>query len=203
MLQKNRFIGLCALVLVSIFIPAAASYTNTENPRTKAEQMEQSQIWAQIDASSNPADDHILIKGKNICVYQDEVDRIAQKYAAGGIENGEELAISYILRREALYHAGIEEGFAVTETEIQAMIQQNEEMAQGAMGREYFDEYLKTAGMTEHEYWVSQAEQFKKEIVIEKYLSYIKVQNNLSPVEWESFKKKLVSDLLRAEGINR
>ncbi|MCQ5129157.1 hypothetical protein NE562_05750 [Butyricicoccus faecihominis] len=200
MFKKTRLVGISALMIASILITAtAATYTNS---RSTAEQMEQSRIWAQIDTAPAPQNDEILIEGKNVTVYKDETNRIAERYAAGDVDNGEELAISYILRREVLYNAGIDNNFTATDAEVQAVIQQNEEMAKNAIGREFFDEYLETAGITEHEYWIGQSDKFKKEIVIEKYLSDIRERNNISPEEWNAFEDNWVKSLIEAEEIS-
>ena len=140
--------------------------------------------------------------GKTIRVYEDEVNRIVQKYAAADVENGEDLALAYILRRETLYNAGIANGFTAGDEELQTVIRQNEEMSKESDGKEYFDEYLKAAGMTEHEYWISLSDKLKKEIVIGKYLSAEKAAHSFdSTEECEKYEKELVNKLIADDGI--
>lgn len=203
MFRKKKVIGLVGLILTAAFITATASYTNTNIPRkSEAEQMQQSRAWAQIDSAPTTCDTAVFMAGKTIRVYEDEVNRITQKYAAADVENGEELALAYILRREALYNAGLANGFTASDEELQAVIQQNEEMSKDSDGKEYFDEYLKAAGMTEHEYWVSLSDKLKKEIVIGKYLSAEKAAHSFdSTEEWENYEKELVNKLIADDGI--
>lgn len=199
-MKKNRIFAVCVLCFAAAIIAAAVIDPDTE--RSFEEQMEQSLRWAEIDTAPAMYADETLLEGTKIKVYRDEVERIAARYASGGVENGEELAKQYILRREALYYAGLEAGFSASEEEVQEKIHLSLEMSQDAKGREYFDAYLEATGLTEQEYWESQAEQIQKEIVIGKYLASLKKEHTFSTSEeWKTFEAELVQELIEADGV--
>ena len=171
-------------------------------PNNKTDPTEQAKAWAQIDSQPMSADSAVYLQGNAITVYQDEISRITERYKASGVEDGEQLAVQYVLRREALYHAGQEKGYTASEEEVQNIIDTELEWEKGADGQEYFQTYLDELGMTAEEYWDSQRPLLAKEIVIGKYLDAEKEQSGITDeTEWQTYEKKLVQTLIEQDGI--
>lgn len=187
------------IAIASVAVVGVVASVATAFPETKQapDAMEQAKAWAHIDTAPSTASDDIVMQGDSITVYADEINRIAARYKASGVDDGKQRAEDYVLRREALYQAGVDAGFTASDKEVQDIIDQELEWEDGADGQEYFQSYLDEAGLTAEEYWNTQRDVLHKEIIIGKYLDAEREKTGITDAdEWEQYEDTLVQNLI-------
>ena len=127
--------------------------------------------------------DSVYIKSESFSIYKDEIDKIEEQYRIAGVDNGRELAIESLIRRETLYAEAVKNGFYATESEVREKLDYYLELTQ--KGENFESDvmpFLAGAEMTHEEYWESQYDVVEKEIVTGKYYDSLRenffAQNN-------------------------
>lgn len=155
----------------------------------------------------------VYMRGDNIVIYKSEVDLIAGRWAVSGYKDGEERAVQYLLKREALYHEALRQGCTATDEEAQDIV--NSELENGKMSTNYdeFKAFLEAANMTDEEYWQSQKELFKKELIISRYTEPIRKayaeKKGLQPAQneawegWDEYLQKIADKLIKQDHVKK
>ena len=197
-MKRFLMIAIASIAVSSLVASYAIAFPETQ----QIDPMEQAKAWAQIDTAPSALSGDVAMQGDTITVYADEVNRITARYAASGVDDGEQRAIDYILRREALCNAGIAAGFTASEEEVQDIIDTEMEWESGADGQEYFQAYLDEAGLTAEEYWDTQRNVIYKEIIIGKYLDSEREKTGITDAdEWDAHEKELVQTLIQNDHV--
>lgn len=202
---------LVAALAASMIIAAYSPSDSILNILYRAGQIDKT--FLARDGPSSSDSDEIIVKGENINVMYLEAETIAQKHSLMG-SGGLDEAIEYLVRRETLYYHAQQNGFSASEHEIQDMIDVQKNASKKAANLSEFEQYLKGLGMSVDEYWDSQYENLKKDIVIGKYIererSNFAQRNGLldmnSPESIELWKTEydaLCNKLIKAENIKR
>ncbi|MCL2754408.1 MAG: hypothetical protein FWD35_01665 [Oscillospiraceae bacterium] len=112
----------------------------------------------------------VYIEGDNFSINRSEVDKIEEQFKAMGITDGRERAVQSLLRREVLYAEASRLGFCADEHEIRNVIDTNIETMEASVNfEEVVLPFLEGAGMSLAEYWESQYDIVRKELMISKY----------------------------------
>lgn len=118
--------------------------------------------------------DEIAAKGKNIVIYKSELDLLTDKAVAiGGTseEEAREYELNYLIKRETLYYNAQKNGYNVTDNQVKEYIDEQKELLNNVEGADDFLHYINSLGMTVDEYWDSQFESTKKDLLISDYLN--------------------------------
>ena len=150
----------------------------------------------------------VLLKGLHIVVYKEEVDKIAAKNEITGVENPRESAVNYILRRETLLYEAQKKGYKVTNDEVKEQLENEKKVFEEASNYEDILEFLRGAGLSIDEYFDSQFDNRRKDLIISQLTSKLKenfvAANNLKDFEeinlrWNEELQKIIQALIEAE----
>ncbi|MCL2019873.1 MAG: hypothetical protein FWG70_08970 [Oscillospiraceae bacterium] len=168
--------------------------------------------FGQIESDHN--DDlnfDVLIRGNDFVIYESEVNKREEQYRLTGEENGRELAISFLLKREALYSEALRQGYNADDKEIRDLINLNIELSASASNyEEHLLPFLKGLGMTNEEYWESQYDVLKKDLVISKYIqpqreAFFELNQNRDSKDiyddWTIYMQNLVDELIEGQNL--
>ncbi|XCP83817.1 hypothetical protein ABXS75_12125 [Roseburia hominis] len=144
-------------------------------------EMADNNIWFQLGENESQihsvqlSDKESIEWEKNgIVVYSEEVDRIEKFYRLGKCSGDtREMAVNHIIEREALYEAAVNKGFVVTDEEVDEGIRIQNELLEDSVE---FKQFLKGYGASAITYWQEHFEALRKEISINRYLSYRKIE---------------------------
>ena len=180
----------------------------------KAELRENGKLEKQFRQQQSLRSGHdVYMRGDNIVIYKSEVDLIAGRWAVAGYKDGEERAVQYLLKREALYHEALRQGCTATDEEAQAIVDDQRESTKKADNYEDIKTFLETANMTDEEYWQSQKELFKKELIISRYTEPIRKayaeKKGLQPADteawegWDEYLQKIADKLIKQDHVKK
>jgi len=174
-------ITIVAVLLVSIGLYAYAVTGQTEDENNPASKLYKICYNIGLVDKRPICEQNIYAKGKDITIYTDELNKIAEKHKISdptlSDEDATKRAFDYLVRRDSLYQAAVDKGYTVTDKEVQEYVNKQIESTKKAResgGTSDFDVFLKGVGMTEEEYWQSQYDVLKKELVTTKYLEPIR-----------------------------
>lgn len=144
--------------------------------------------------------------GENIAISSDEVKQYTEFFKLSGSADPKKEAVAYAEERNALYVAAMENGYAVTDEEIYAYLDELKEILQEEDNREQYKNAMEGFA-SEEEYWAFQFEVYKVNLPIQNYVSSLEdvyrdehVEENLEEFdklwseEFEKVKKKLVAE---------
>lgn len=120
--------------------------------------------------------DYVVARGNNIEIKNPEVDRIVAGYEMLNSPKGKADAIDFLAKRVALEAEAIRQGYTVTEEEVQDYINLQLEMGKNASNYHEFAEFLEGAQMTAEEYWQSQHDILRQELIYGQMLKDLKAQ---------------------------
>jgi len=116
--------------------------------------------------------DDVFIRSNHFIIHESEIELVDARFRMGGVENSRGRAIEFLLRREVLYNEALSRGFYSDNAEVMYWVNLNIEMARAADNFEsVFMVFLEGVGMTDEEYWNSQADVFRKELTISKFIT--------------------------------
>ena len=184
----NRMVERCGVMCVAILVCMSCLLTVSAPcskgqghpvPRSpeaiKAELRENGKLEKQFrQQQSLRSGNDVYMRGDNIVIYKSEVDLIAGRWAVSGYKDAEERAAQYLLKREALYHEALRQGYSATDEEAQEIV--DSELETGKMSTNYdeFQAFLEEAELTDEAYWQAQHGLFKKELIISRYTEPIR-----------------------------
>lgn len=193
------FLLVCLFFLLSNSRPKQAVSGISEN-ESVVQAVEIMKKWGQAERkimNQKMAGNEIYAKGKTIRINRKEVEIITARYALEGNENGEEAAYKYLVRREALHQIAVKNGYTVSQQEAQEYVNGIKEDFE-SMSDTIFSAYLEGMGMSVSDYWDSQYEILKNELLTDKYLKvekekYAKAHKIVewTPEEWAGWQKFL------------
>ncbi len=227
---------LCILFIFNSFLSFAAENNNKLEQHDNTNGMSNKELAieiAKIDKKhlNNLNDKNIAYQGKNVKIYSSELNCIKQKKMLTESDVNSELdAKNYLIKRETLYNTAITSGYNVSELEIKNYINIQIESFSTLPKDSVFFVYLNTLEMSNEEYWNSQYDVLKKELIINKYKSDLKNdfvdKNNIELFnneksgyiikneqviidglkeedvkEWETFFSDKVNNLIKSENI--
>lgn len=145
-------------------------------------------------------------EGDSVSIMDSDIKRGTAFYQAQGMnkEEAQDMAVDYAKESETLYNKAIEEGYSVTEDEIEKYITGlREELASETIDAESKKQLLEVIGQFEKEedYWDYQKQVYAKLLPVQKYVSfmekkYFEDHPGASDSEWmeyfENYKKELV-----------
>lgn len=103
-------------------------------------------IGGQTMAAIATTNETIFLQSENLVVYQWEIDLMFQRYEAFGTPRSIEEVARLLLRREAMYHAALQNGFSITDEELSDEIRRMH-------GFMLFPDTLAAAGVLEEDFW--------------------------------------------------
>lgn len=125
--------------------------------------------------------ENVYAVGKDIKIYTDELQEIVDRDRTTNPNfdeaSSKENALNYLVRRETLYQAAVDKGYSVTDKEAQDYVDKQIEAfspSSNAVNYGDFEAFLKGTGMTLEEYWQSQYDTLRKELVTSKYLEKLR-----------------------------
>lgn len=193
------FLLVCLFFLLSNSRPKQAVSGISEN-ESVVQAVEIMKKWGQAERkimNQKMSGNEIYAKGKTIRINRKEVEIITARYALEGNENGEEAAYKYLVRREALHQIAVKNGYTVSQQEAQEYVNGIKEDFE-SMSDTIFSAYLEGMGMSVSDYWDSQYEILKNELLTDKYLKvekekYAKAHKIVewTPEEWAGWQKFL------------
>jgi len=162
-------IAVCCLVVVGMGTVFAMDNWDTINILFRAGQIEREHLDSR---EALTARNDIFLGTNDFSIFESDISRMDEQFRLIGIEDGRERAIRFLLRREILYSEAGNRGFYASDREVRDLINLNIEAARSAENFESdFVPFLNGLGMTDVEYWESQADVFRKEIAISKFIS--------------------------------
>ena len=185
MKKKTPMIALYVLV----FCCAAAVFA-----APAIDKVRQLYVMGQLEKAKQEAiqngEDYVIAKGKNIEINNAEIAKIVAAYENFNSSSTKEDAIAFVAKRAALEAEAIRLGYSVTEEEVQDYINLQIEWGKDAVNYDQFEKFLEGAEMTAEEYWHSQYDMLKQELLFGKLL-------NDKKTEWEqrpSFRSAATQD---------
>lgn len=154
------FICICVLSVVAVAISA----NDTNSLFFKWGELEKQGAVAYSDSTS------LAFQGDTIAVSKQELDLLTRRHELQGDDNSADLAKDYLLKREAMYQIALQNGCTVTDQEVADYIDSIKTSFQKAENYDDFQAFLDGADMTIDEYWDSQYEVLKKELVVNQYV---------------------------------
>lgn len=160
----------------------------------------------QSEGSRVRAKARVYKEGESVCILDSDIKRGTAFYQTQGMnkEEAQDLAENYAEESETLYNKAIEEGYSVTEDEIEKCVSGlKEELASEIIDEESKKQLLAVMGQFEKEddYWDYQKQVYAKLLPIQKYVSsiekrYFDEHSGAGESEWlkyfENYKKELV-----------
>lgn len=111
---------------------------------------------------------------KNV-ISKKNIEGIADALVQAGDERSREDIIEALEERQkrdqANYLKAVEEGFVVTDEEIEEAIEETKKAIKGEAAEKEIEAYCEGAGITMDEYWELQKEVYRKNYMIKKYMS--------------------------------
>ncbi|MDD3361495.1 MAG: hypothetical protein PHW34_07480 [Hespellia sp.] len=119
----------------------------------------------------------VYAQGEHATVTQDEIEQAKQFFITSGLSESEaeEKAISYSMEREAMYEKALQEGYDVTDEEVDEYLNELKSMMSTAENKTDI-EVLISQFDSEEEYWQYQKEVYRKNLPIQKYVSDLQQQ---------------------------
>lgn len=127
-----------------------------------------------MDRRSTGSD--LYARGKTIAINRKEVEIIKARYDVEGVSDGEERAYQYLIRREALLQIALKSGAGVSEAEAREYVDRQKTAIENISDDPAYAAYLNGLGMSVSEYWDSQYEILKNELITGKYLETEKIE---------------------------
>lgn len=213
LLRYKKSVSILFLFLTLSIWPLAVTNADTQTTNSSGDTIDLMKKWGQAErkimnqkAFSNEA----YAKGKTITIERQEIEIIAARYDLQGITNGEESAYTYLLRREALHQIAKRNGYTVTQKEALDYVNKQKEFFKN-ISDPAFSAYLEGIGMSVDEYWDSQYEILKNELLTEQFLQaekkkYIKDHNiiNWSDNEnnaWQQYLDDMAQEYISADNV--
>lgn len=119
----------------------------------------------------------VYAQGDHATVTQDEIEQAKQFFITSGLSESEaaEKAISYSMEREAMYEKALQEGYDVTDAEVDAYLSELKSMMSTAENKTDIEALISQFD-SEEEYWQYQKEVYRKNLPIQKYVSELQKQ---------------------------
>jgi len=170
--MKKIITAALALCCVALFWSIIAFATNNEDMSDHFFRFGQiEREYLDFRGVSLLRNDDVFIESAHFVIYESEITLITERHRLGGADDGRERAIRSLLRREVLYHEALSRGFYTSDTEIRDMIDLNIEATRSSDNFESdVMAFLDALGMTNEEYWETQADIFRKELTILKFM---------------------------------
>ena len=163
--KKTSMIALYVLV----FCCAAAVFA-----APAIDKVRQLYVMGQLEKAKQEAiqngEDYVIAKGKNIEVYNGEVQNILDEYDEKNISKARLVVIESIATKEALRAEAVRLEYPITDEEVQQFIEEQIAFAPTASNYEFIEQFLEEKQMTLEEYWQSQYEFMKRELHYVKLL---------------------------------
>ena len=166
------------------------------------------------DLSSDRSLDSIYMKGENIVIYTNEVETIKNRHQLLGEErDGEELAVDFLLRREAIYLSAVSQGFNVSDDEVKKILELEREHYESriSVNPDDFFTYLEGIGITIDQYFEWQFEIKRQELIRAEYINheqaaFMKTNGFESWTEdneesWQNHLQRIIDDVLEKDRV--
>lgn len=150
-----------------------------------------SQLEKARDIAVANGEDYNVAKGKNIEVLNSDVQHIMHQYTYWKTGGTYEDAVNTVAQWSAVAYQAEKAGVTVTDEEIRDYIDLQKQTSEDAANYAEFEAFVESTGMTVDEYWDSQYNLFRMEILRGKFDEY----KSKSAEE----KKAYMADLLKAE----
>lgn len=160
---------------------------------------------------NNEHNDEVLLKGKSITIYKNEVDQITRQYQLFHVRNPRETALNYLLSREVIYKEATKNGFVTTASEVQSYIYEQRKELEDNSKKEDIKAYYKGMDLTPEEYWKKKHFEVAKMITNNKYIESLKSDfiNKFSNIKggrtlerlWEKELAKITKQLIQQEQV--
>lgn len=171
MKKSRKFMaGFGGVLIVVLFLTV---YAMADNPQSAFLQK-----WGQILKSASTSDSQdIYAEGKNTTVRNKDIEQAKQFFILSGAEEeqAEKQAVEYVMEREALYHAAIQNGYEVTEQEVWDYLEELKVTLNTADNKEDFQNILNQFD-SEKEYWDFQFTVYEKNLPIQNYVKDLEKQ---------------------------
>lgn len=133
-------------------------------------------ILAQLEAGRNEAvaagEDYVVAKGKNIQVFNSDVQQIMYQYdywETGGTYSD---AVNAIAEKAVVAYYAEKSGVTVSDAEVRQYVDLQKSASEGAMNYGEFADFVKGIGMTADEYWDAQYNILRMELFAGKFDEY-------------------------------
>lgn len=162
--------------------------------------------------------DKMVYQGDNITLTETEVEEMMRQNAAMGQEKPREEVEQTLLNRNCLYYEAGKQGYTVTKKEVQEFLDKQIDAftpKDDGVTENYaaYQSFLDILGMTNEEYWNSQYNKLKKDLVIEKYLKPLNQQFLLElqeesdprqiPAKWQAYQDELAGQIAAENHVER
>jgi len=144
------------------------AYTNDKNMNNI---INLSYTFTDINNLPNALDESkILFKGNDTVITKAEVDVYEKYYSALGTDDPHQRAVEAVEERHALYAAAIKSGYAVTDDDVNAYLEEIKSGLKEALGDKDFAKLIASFG-SEDKYWAYESGIYKIDLPINNYRS--------------------------------
>ena len=160
-----------------------------------------------LDARRNSCqEDNIYMRGDDFIIYESDIAVIDNRYRLNDIEDGRERAIRFLLREAILYSEASKRGYYADDQEVRDMINRQIEDVRAAENLDEFYWFLEPLEMTIEEYWESQYDTIRKNIVRNKFLepkraAFRAVNDGSAEDDWFAYLDKFVEQSIEARNL--
>ena len=205
--NKTKIITSLSFVLVLSFVLAVSASASSPTSSFMKE-------WGRIlkeNAYDMPQESTYAL-GKNTVITNKDIDQVAKFYMLSGLDeqSAREEAIEYVMQREALYHAAIENGYSVTDEEVWAYIEELKRVIDSADNREDAMAVMSQFD-SEEDYWNYEFMVYQKNLPIQNYVYDLEQAFNQVSVYsdettdgddsgWQQYFEQIKEDLVSDEG---
>lgn len=170
----KKFVCILTLFVVCLCMSCEYAENNTDNS-------DNLDLIKKVGQCERPLTDSekgkIILKGDSISIFEGELEQVTERCKLTGKENPEKHAKEYLLHREALYQIALAAGYSVTDDEVYANIEkQKKDFHEVDINPEEVNAYFEGMGMTIDEYWDTQFDTLKKEMISDQYVRSLKDQ---------------------------
>lgn len=160
--KKKSLVGILGFICVLFIIAVAILASDAHSLFFKWGKLEKQEAISYSDS--------LAFQGDTIAVSKQELDLLTRRQELQGDDNSADSAKEYLLKREAMYQLALQNGCTVTDQEVADYIDSIKTSFQKAENYDDFQAFLDGADMTMDEYWDSQYEVLKKELVVNQYV---------------------------------
>lgn len=178
---KKYIITIFLIFILPFMLPSCAAAEDANRSSANETSVDPLDLMKQMGQAERKIMDQktsggeLYAKGKTIRINRQEVEMIKLRYDLEGASDGEQKAYQYLVRREALLQLALKNGYTVSLSEAQEYVDRQKEAMEGHSDPA-FSAYLDGIGMSVSEYWDSQYEVLKNELLTGKYLNAVKSQ---------------------------
>ena len=174
MKKRVKLISSLCFVLVlmgALCVGAYASSETSHQMKEWGEILRDSFSLSHTDKNAVLQSDNIYAEGKNAVVSNQEIEQATKFYMLSGLDEdtAKEQAIDYTMQREALYQAAIENGYSVTDEEVNSYLDELKSTINEADNKDDVDAVISQFD-SEDDYWNYEFSVYKKDLSIQSYV---------------------------------